>query len=76
MSNVYSQIFHCLNWILTSKRHYLKVANTTDGISAFVKDRNLEILVGGSYKLGLVRSGRSFTPPTRVGTRTDRKSAR
>ena len=37
--------------IAPAKRSYRKMANTYDGISAHIEDRNVVILVGGSYKL-------------------------
>jgi hypothetical protein len=54
-----------------SPESYRNVANIRDGISAFVEDRNLVILVDGSIKLTQGRSGRSFSPPTGMGRRTE-----
>jgi|ERR1700693_5999634 len=61
----------CAEQIPPDKRGGQNVADTRDGISAFVEDRNLVILEDLSYKSALGHSGRSFLLPTDMGRRRD-----
>ena len=50
---------------------FLSHENTGDGISIFIEGRSLVILAVVSYMSALGRSGKSFSPPTDIGRRTE-----